>query len=192
MNCMRLIPIVALLFAVTTQAKVTYEVLDVATRSIELTYDVEDGLPGNQVFLFPSGGYIHDDTQGDIEVLSVFDLSTQEELNYEIKRVQANNNPQLRVTYTKPVPKNNKKQLRIRVRLNAPAAEIGEDSAGRTFFAYETSHTFEFIMPENHYLVYSNVPVIVFERESQIVLRNDNTQMRNIVIKTRPLPAVEK
>ena len=29
MNCMRLIPIVALLFAVTTQAKVTYEVLDV-------------------------------------------------------------------------------------------------------------------------------------------------------------------
>ncbi|MDP8244015.1 MAG: hypothetical protein P9L94_08045 [Candidatus Hinthialibacter antarcticus] len=192
MNCMRLIPIIALLFAITAQANVTYEVVDVASRAVELTYDVEDALTGNQVFLFPSGGFIHDDTQGDLEVLSVFDMSTQEELNYEIKRVQVNNNPQLRIMYTKPVPRNSKKQLRIRVRLNAPSAEIGEDNAGRTFFAYETSHTFEFIMPDNHYLVYSNVPVIVFERESQIVLRNDNTKMRNIVIKTRPLPIADK
>lgn len=191
MKTIRLIPLIALLCAFTAQAKVTYEVVDIATRTVELTYDVEDAMTGNQVFLFPSGGFVHDDTQGDFKVLSVFDMSTQEELNYEIKRVQANNNPQLKIIYTKPVPKNNRKQLRIRVRLNVPAAEMGEDNAGRTFFSYETSHTFEFILPENHYLVYSNVPVIVFERESQIVLRNDNTKLRNIVFKTRPLPVAK-
>ncbi len=192
MKCIRMVPVLLLLFAVSAQSKVTYEVNDVASRQVELTYDVEDGLAGNQVFLFPSGGFIHDDTQGDLEVISVFDMNTQEELDYEIKRVKENNNPQLRITYTKPVPKTTTKQLRIRVRLNAPAAEVGEDKMGRVFFAYETSHLFEFIMPDNHYLVYSNVPIIVFERESQIVLRNDNTKLRNIVIKTRPLPTADK
>lgn len=191
MKFIRFIPLIALLCVFTAQAKVTYEVVDVATRAVELTYDVEDAMTGNQVFLFPSGGFVHDDTQGDFQVLSVFDMSTQEELSYEIKRVQSNNNPQLKITYTKPVPKNNSKQLRIRVRLNVPAAEMGEDNAGRTFFAYETSHPFEFVLPENHYLVYSNVPVIVFERESQIVLLNDNTKLRNIVFKTRPLPVAK-
>lgn len=180
-----------LCFALTIQAqaaKVTYRVVDVETRAVELTYDIEDSMTGNQVFLFPSGGFIHDETQGDFEPLSVFDMGTQEELNYEVVRVQENNRPQLRITYRNPVPAGQTKMLRIRVRLNAPAAEIGEDNAGRFFFTYETSHPFEFVMPQGHYLVYSNVPVIVFERESELVLRNDNTKMRSIVFKTRPLP----
>lgn len=169
------------------QATLIYRVVDFEHRTVQLTYEVEDTLINNQVFVFPQVGFEHDDRMGDFQVLSVFDTSTNQELFYRVVRDPDTNNPKLRINYDEPVTPGKRKILRIRVLVNVPAAEMGIEAGRRYFYAYETSHPFEFILPPGEMLVYCNQPMLVFERDDDIVLMNHDTKFRNIVIKTRPI-----
>ena len=59
-------------------ADMRYEVIDLQKRAVRLTYEIEDNKAGNQVFYFPSGGFIHDASMGVLEVESVFDLNSKQ------------------------------------------------------------------------------------------------------------------
>lgn len=176
-----------LLSTMVADSAVRVEVLNFETRTLRVVYEIEDTLLGNQIFLFPTAGFIHDDRMGDFEVESVFDTTTSEELNYSVSRLDETNYPRLRINYREPVREGIRKILRIAVKLNAPASDVGIDEARRHFLSFETSHPFELVVPENHFLVYCNQPVRVFEKEGEIILQNNEQKNRLFVIKTRPM-----
>lgn len=173
--------------SLSAQATVTMKLNDFSSRAVELIYEVEDTLVGNRKFIFPQQGFINDDRMGEMEVISVFDKSTSEELSYRVIRDEQSNLPKISINYEDPVEAGKRKVLRIHVLVHLPASEIGLDKRDRYFFSYETSHPFEFVLPEGHMVVYSNQPILVFEREEDIILFNNETESRTIVIKTLPI-----
>ncbi|MBI1387336.1 MAG: hypothetical protein GC154_02680 [bacterium] len=176
-------------FCITSFADVTMEVIDLTNRRVELTYTVADNLAGNTTFLFPSGGFYCDTLAAPVKVVTVQDMKTRQELQYDVVDAKATNLPQLKIKYPTAVSKGEPKQLLIRVQLTLPVSDIGVDQQNRYYFVYETSHPFEFIIPFNHYVVYTSIPMLVYETESMVTLKNEQKENRKILIKTRPIPA---
>lgn len=176
-----------LLCAGLAQASMRFEVLDLETRAVRIIYEVEDSLAGNRVFLFPQGGMVHDATAGEFKVESVFDVTAKQELNYEITQTATSKLPQVRITYPEPIAKGQKKVLQIAVIVNLPDSQLMLDDQGRHTFIYETSHAFEFIVPEGHYIVYSNQPVYLFEKGPNMILQQLDEKFRKLVVQTRLL-----
>ncbi|RJP20323.1 MAG: hypothetical protein C4527_25190 [Candidatus Omnitrophota bacterium] len=169
----------------TTVADVRLEILDLSTRAVRLTYELEDNQAGNRVFLFPDGGFIHSASRELFQVESVFDKNSKQELEFEVLEAPDKGLPQLRITYPEPIKEGSKKLLSVSVCLNLPDKDLLIDAAGRYVFSYETSHPFEFVVPANHYVVYTNQAMMVFERGPNIVLSQSDKYVKNIVIKTR-------
>ncbi len=169
-------------------ASMRCEPIDLEKRTVRLIYEIEDTMEGNRVFIFPQGGLIHDATRGEIDVESVFDVTAKQELDYEITRTAKTGQPQVKITYAKPLAAGQKRVLQISVIVRLPESQLRFDGQERYTFAYETSHAFEFIVPTGHYVVYSNQPVFLFEKGPNIILQQLDENLRNIVIQIRPLP----
>ncbi|HOJ59209.1 MAG TPA: hypothetical protein PK878_02895 [bacterium] len=167
-------------------ADMRYEVIDLQKRAVRLTYEIEDNKAGNQVFYFPTGGFIHDASMGDIEVESVFDLSLKQEQPYEMTQDKETGAPQIKITYSTPIPPGGKKRLQIAVKVHMPESLLTFDSQGRYQFTYETSHAFEFIIPRNHCVVYTSHPVYIFEKGDKVFLQQMDKTLRKLVFQTRP------
>lgn len=168
-------------------ADMRYEVIDLQKRAVRLTYEIEDSKAGNQVFYFPSGGFIHDASMGVLEVESVFDLNSKQEQAFELTRDKDSGAPQLKITYLKPVAAGGKMKLQIAVKVNMPESLLSFDNQGRYQFTYETSHAFEFIIPKNQFVVYTSHPVFVFEKGDKVFLQQMDKTSRKLVFQTRPI-----
>ncbi|MFB3788118.1 MAG: hypothetical protein ACE15F_17295 [bacterium] len=168
-------------------ADMRYEVIDLQKRAVRLTYEIEDDKAGNQVFYFPTGGFIHDASMGVLEVESVFDLTAKQEQPYEMTRDKETGAPQIKISYSTAIPKGSKKRLQIAVKVNLPESLLSYDSQGRYQFTYETSHAFEFIIPRNHCVVYTSHPVFIFEKGDKVFLQQMDKISRKLVFQTRPL-----
>lgn len=168
-------------------ADMRYEVIDLQKRAVRLTYEIEDDKAGNRVFYFPTGGFIHDASMGVLEVESVFDLNSKQEQSFELTRDQENGAPQLKITYSSPISQGHKKKLQIAVKVNMPMSLLSFDNQGRYQFTYETSHAFEFIIPQNHYVVYTSHPVLIFEKGDRVFLQQLDKTSRKLVFQTRPM-----
>ncbi len=164
-----------------------YEALDLSKSAMRLTYEIEDAQVGNKVFLFPSGGMIHDATKGKFEVESVFDIAAKRELEYVVVYDVKTNDPMVKITYSEPIKQGEKKTLQITVKVNMPESNFTIDNDGRYVFIYETSHAFEFMVPDNHYVVYTNQPVWVFEKSGKLIVQQLDKKPRKIVIQTRAI-----
>jgi hypothetical protein len=164
-----------------------YEAIDLSKSAMRLTYEIEDAQVGNKVFLFPSGGMIHDATKGEFKVESVFDISAKQELEYEIIKDAKTGDPLVKITYSAPIKKGEKKTLQIAVKVNMPESNFTIDKNGRNIFTYETSHAFEFMVPRNHYVIYTNQPVWIFEKSGTLIVQQLDKKPRKIVIQTRAM-----
>ncbi|MBN2326116.1 MAG: hypothetical protein JXR73_03110 [Candidatus Omnitrophica bacterium] len=164
-----------------------YEALDAQLRSVRITYEIDDNKAGNKIFIFPTGGFIHDATAGNFEVESVFDIAAKRELEYVIQRDKETGLPQVKITYADPIPPGKSKTLQIAVKVNMPESMLYCDANGRYCFRYETSHKFEFLIPKDHYLVYTNQPVLLFEKGDVIIVQQLDDKFREIVIQTRSM-----
>jgi hypothetical protein len=168
-------------------ADMRLEILDLATRAARITYDISDNKPGNRIFLFPTGGFIHDAKAGNFQVESVFDIAAKRELPFTIVSDPDTKLPQLKITYDAPIRPGENRKIQIAVKLNMPEDLVQRDENGRFIFKYETSHKFEFITPLNHYVVNSNLPITLFEKGDRIIVQQLDDKPRTIVIQTRPL-----
>lgn len=176
-----------LLFAAGSWANLRIEVVDLAKRAVKITYEFNDTKVGNKVFIFPAGGFIHDATAGDFKVESVFDVAAKRELEYVLVSDPKTKLPQLKITHETPIQKDESRTLQVTVKANLPESMVQRDANGRYIFEYETSHKFEFLLPQNHYVVYSNQPVWLFEKGDQIVVQQLDEKSRTIIIQTRPM-----
>ncbi len=165
-------------------ADVKMEVVDFPTRTVRLTYEIEDTQAGNRMFLFPKGGFIHSASREWFQVESVFDKGQKQELEFEVLEVPDSGLPQLQIQYPEAVKQGGKKELRITVRLNLPESDMTQDTAGRCVYVYETSHPFEFVIPVDQYVVFTNQAMQVFERGVNVVVRQSDSRLKKIVVKT--------
>ncbi|MGC9327083.1 MAG: hypothetical protein ACP5I1_05590 [Candidatus Hinthialibacter sp.] len=164
-----------------------YEALDPQTRLVRLTYEINDNKEGNRIFLFPTQGFIHDATAGNFEVESVFDLAAKRELEYVIQQDKESGLPQVKITYPDPIPPGKSKTLQVAVKVYMPETMLYRDANGRYCFRYETSHKFEFMIPYDHYLVYTNQPVLLFEKGDVTIVQQLDEKKREIVIQIRSM-----
>lgn len=162
------------------------EVLDFQSGKVRMTYEITDSMTGNQQFRFPGEGFIHDETQGDFVVESVFDTTNNYELQYSVQKIGEQKLPQLKINYQEPIPAGGKKNLKIQVVLNLPIDNVYYEN-GRYFLEYETSHEFTYKLSMNHYLVFTNQPVKVYEQAGTIYAEEPSEKLRNIKIATRAM-----
>lgn len=167
----------------------TIEVLDFATGKVRMTYEVDDKMTGNKEFRFPGGGFIHDESEGDFVVESVFDEKNNYELSYSVQKIGDEKQPQLKITYPEALKAGEVKAIRIEVVLHLPNTLLYTDS-GRYFIEYETSHDFEYRVPENHYIVFSNLPVQIYEKGGELFVKQTHDKIRKIKLATRKMDSV--
>lgn len=174
-------------FTVSVWSAVQIQVLDYSQRRVRLVYELDDNLAGNRTFRFPGSGFLHDNSRGPIVVESVYDQQTNQDLEYSVIALPDTGAPQIEIRYDKPVPEGGKKMIRVSMIAVMPPENIGRDTLGRYYFKYETSHKFEFIVPFGQYVVHTNQPVTVFERESRVYLRQEEGGAQEIYIMTRSM-----
>ncbi len=168
-------------------ADMRLEVLDLTQRAVRITYEIQDNKVGNRVFIFPSGGFIHDATAGNFQVESVFDVNAKRELEFTIVKDTHSEYPQIKITYPEPIQTGKSKTIQIAVKVNMPETLLKQDANGRAIFEYETSHKFEFITPPGHYVVFTSQPVWIFEKGENLIVQQLDEKPRKIVIQTRPV-----
>lgn len=179
--------IISFFFLTPVWADMRLEVLDLTQRVVRITYEVQDHKAGNRVFIFPSGGFIHDATAGNFKVESVFDVNAKRELEFTIIKDTQSEYPQIKITYPEPIQTGKSKTLQIAVKVNMPETLLKQDANGRVLFEYETSHKFEFIAPQGHYVVFTSHPVWIFEKGDNLIVQQLDENLRKISIQTRPL-----
>jgi len=179
--------IVMAVFASGAWADLRMEILDLSKRAVRLTYELADSQAGGKNFYFPQGGFIHDATAGEFKVESVWDVSNNMQLDYEIFTDKETNLPVLQIPYKIPIPQGAKKNLRITVKVNLPQKFLSVDAAGRNVIICETSHAFEFVIPKDQYIVASNQPITLKEEDRLVIANQAKEEFRAIVIQTRAM-----
>ncbi len=181
------VSVFVLCFALNGWTDLTMEVLDVEKRAVRLVYEIADDKEGHEGTVFPQGGFIHDATAGQFRVESVVDVSNNLELDYQVLLDKKTDAPFLQIPYKFPIPKDGKKVLRITVKVNLPKRLMGIDKSGKIYYACETSHRFQFVIPKDQYIVYSNHPVTLAENNGQVIVTQTADQYRTIMIQTRAM-----
>jgi len=187
----RLLIIAISMLMVVGFADVTISVPDLDQKIMRVTYTIVDKDAGDTGLVFPNDGY--DFAAGDIKVISVTELNTEQELEYKIVRAPKNESKQaVDITYPNPVPKGG--SFKIQVTVEAPSKYISKDSKGRYVFSYSTSHpNLFFVLPKGHAIVYANYPVLVYEKKGHTVVQvhfgnSYSDKVQKVIFKTRAFP----
>ena len=162
---------------------VSYKIVDIDKRIVQLTYELEDRQAGNQTFIFPQDGYIHDAHFEEFRVVEVFDPTRNEDLRFSVQRVKETEAPQLKIKYKHPVAPNQSQKLKITVHIVLPKKDLFVDDQNRLTVSYETSHPIVFILPAGYYLTETNQPVWVYEKEGTIYVQQRDRKPRILRVK---------
>ena len=101
-------------------------------------------------------------------------------LRQRYSRKMVNNG--LLVEYPNPVPKGG--NYKLDVTIEAETEWISKDSKGKHVFTYKTGHVAFFVLPKGHAVVYSNYPVLVYERRGNTVLQVKESGTKELIFKT--------
>ncbi len=181
--------IVICTFAVSGWADVTFEVLDADKRLVRLTYDLEDRQAGNQTFLFPERGFIHEGDKESFKVESVVNPDRQEHLDFWIEYMPDTGYPRLKIRYNTPIKQGNSQPLRVVVHTILSKEEVYIDALNRLVLSYETSHPIVFVLPKGFMLTETNQPVWLYEKEERKFAAQRDTKLRVNTLRLRPIPA---
>ena len=165
-----------------TEADVTIRIVDLQSKIMRVTYTWIADVAGETYGIFP-GGNGYEFASGPIKVISVIEKNTEQELDYEVVTAPKGGGQSIKVIYPNPVPKGG--NFKIEVTVEAKTNDISRDSKGRYVFTYRTAHVAFFVLPEGHAIVYSNYPVLVYERKGRTVVQVKETGMKKLIFKTR-------
>ncbi len=164
------------LLAGRAEAKVTIEVLDPAEWKYLVTYELKATEAHSTEYLFPSVPGFKSKSKV-LEVLSITEKNTDQEFEYEIIPSKDKDGApiegffQVKAIFINPIPQGGHYILEYKVILyNEEDCFIDKD--GRWRFQYETAHDAFFVLPKGHAVVYSNFPVLIYEKRGRTVLQN--------------------
>lgn len=160
-------------FCVASSAKadVIIEVIEPKEGKFLVTYDLQAKYPDDAYSKTLSGFKSHDKAP---EVVSIVDKNTDEKFGHDIMP-SMNANRFVKGEYDimakyKPIPRGRHYYLEFKVFLYNKGDSF-VDEEGRWVFQYKTSQKNAFfILPKNHAVVYSNLPVLVYEKKGRTVL----------------------
>ena len=161
------------------QDDLTIKVVDVDKKIIQVTYTWTMAYGGTTSAILPDHGC--DFTTYPIKVISVYEKNTDQKLEYSI--VDNVKGQSLDIKYPSPIPIGG--SYTMIVTIEAKTDNITIDSEGRYVFKYETSQNPYFILPKGHFLVYSNYPVIMFERNGTTVCHVKKNGRDVVIFKTK-------
>jgi hypothetical protein len=172
-----------ILFVVMTNhvfADVTIRVTDLPNRIMRVTYLWIYNKAGDTQFT--TGGLNF--AKSPLKIVNVIEKNTEQKLHAEVVAAEKVPNSQaVRITFPNPVPKGG--NYKIEVTVEAETDGIRRDANGRYAFTYETAHTAFFVLPKGHAIVYSNYPVLVYERKGNTVLQVKESGKKKLIFKTR-------
>ena len=164
------------LLAGRAEAKVIIEVLDPAEWKYLVTYELKASKAHSTEHLFPSGLGLKSKSKI-LEVVSITEKNTDQEFEYEIipgkdkDGAPVEGRYKVKAIFINPIPQGGHYILEYRVILyNEEDCFIDKD--GRWLFQYETTHDAFFVLPKGHAVVYSNFPVLIYEKRGRTVLQN--------------------
>lgn len=162
-------------------ADVTVEVTNLSRSMMRVTYVLEETLENAKDTTLPSNGF--DFATGAIKVISVKELNTGQSLKYEI--IKRNNLEAVKIYYPNPLPKGG--NYKVECIVEAESDYIKKTADGLYEFTYTTGHDAYFILPKDHAVVYSNLPIILYDKDGQIVVlvTADEFFPHKIVLKTK-------
>ena len=175
-----LITFLFFLFALTvakSYAAVIIGVTDVEKRIMRVTYLWTDDRAGaTELKVGP-----FDFASTPIKIISAVEKNTGQELNAEI--IQADGKQSILIKYPSPVPGGG--HFKLDVTLEAQTEWISRDSNGRYAFTYKTGQETSFVLPKGHAVVFSNFPVLVYEKEGNTVLHVQELGAKELILGTR-------
>lgn len=187
----RLVFLLVVTSALLTQlafADVTIRVTDLESKTMRVTYTWIADKAGSIKGIYP-GGAGYGFASSPIRVVSVTEKNTEQDLDYQVVPAPQGGGQSVRVIYPNPVPKGG--NFRLQITVEAKTNDISRDSEGRYQFKYETGHIAFFVLPEGHAIVYSNYPVLVYERKGRTVVQVKESGRKDLIFKTRAFPTDE-
>ncbi|BBO86148.1 hypothetical protein DSCO28_67140 [Desulfosarcina ovata subsp. sediminis] len=167
-------------------ADVTIRVTNLPNRIMRVTYLwIYDKAGDTQ---FTTAGLLF--AKSPLKIVNVIEKNTEQELHAEVVSADKQPNAQaVRVTFPNPVPKGG--NYKIEITVEAETDGISRDANGRYSFTYETGHIAFFVLPKGHAVVYSNYPVLVYERKGNTVLQVKESGKKKLIFKTRAFVSEE-
>lgn len=162
-------------------ADVTIEITNLNQKIMRITYVLEETTERADDTTLPSNGF--EFASGSIKVISVMELNTDQKLKYEI--VKINNKQSVKIYYPDPLPKGG--NYKIECIVEAKSGNIKKTADGLYEFTYTTGHDAYFILPGGHSVVYTNLPILLYDKDGRIVVlvKADEFFPHKIVLKTK-------
>ncbi|WP_282016683.1 hypothetical protein [Marinifilum flexuosum] len=160
-------------------ADVTIRIIDATKKIMRVTYTYTDSDAGANTLVFPTDGFPF--ANSPLKVISVIEKNTEQDLEYQV--VERRNGQSVKVYYTSPIP--NGGNYTIEITAEAKTDNISVDSQGRFVFTYETGSKAFFVLPQGHAVVYSNYPVLIYERKGSTVCHVRESGRKKLMFKTR-------
>ncbi|MBM9518740.1 hypothetical protein JWG39_02765 [Desulforhopalus vacuolatus] len=176
------VTLICLIITRSAFADLTIEIIDTEKKVMRVSYSITDNLAGKRFLTYPSDGF--DYATSSLKNISVIEKNTEQELDFVVvKAPKAQNYEALKIEYPNPIPKGGNYKLQISV--EATTNGISIDSKGRHVFKYSTVHPTFFILPKGHAIVYSNFPVLVYEKQGKTVVQVKDSGNKDLLFKTR-------
>ena len=174
--------LVCLLVSSFASADVTIEVTDLEKKIMRVSYSITDNSAGNRSWTWPDNGLTY--ANSPLQNVSVIEKNTEQELDFTVVNAPRSNTHQaLKIEYPNPIPKGG--NYKLEVTAEATTEGITVDAKGRYVFRYSTGHIAFFVLPKGHAIVYSNYPILVYEKKGRTVVQVKDPGTKDLLFKTR-------
>jgi hypothetical protein len=161
-------------------ADVTIQIPDLGNKMMRVTYLFVQTESGSKEMTTAALLF----AKSPMKIIDAIEKNTDQELRSEVVPSKENPNLQaIRVIFPNPIPQGG--NYKVEVTVEARTENISVDSEGRYVFTYSTGHEAFFVLPKGHAVVYSNYPVLVYERKGNTVLQVKEGGTKELIFKTR-------
>jgi len=168
-------------------ADVTLDIIDLHGKITRITNTINYNKEGIESAIFPSKGY--KSFNKSLKVISAFEMNTEQEIDTKIIEYNDKNYKSIELSFPNPIPKGG--NYKIKLSVEGVTKNITQDKDGRYVFKYSTSGEVFFVLPEGHAIVYSNYPVLVYEKKKRTVVQIKGKNNKNIIIKSRAFSNIQ-
>ncbi|HHG74893.1 MAG TPA: hypothetical protein ENK22_07585 [Persephonella sp.] len=177
-----------------TSVATTIEILDLKTNLLRITETFYFSEPDKLKARFCSVSFSM--LEDPVKVVSIIEKNTEQELDYDLIPKAGRNGKywtcdklrslMLNIEFPNPVPHGGYYSVEVVLEGNSTNKYIYIDKKGRYVFKIPARGEIFFILPPNHTIVFSNYPVLIYEKKGRTVLHIENIKKtQTLIFKTR-------
>lgn len=177
-----ILPIMVLFLGIVSSAyaDVTIQIPNLGNKMMRVTYLFVETQSGSKEMTTAALPF----AKSPMKIVDAIEKNTDQELRAEVVPSKENPNLQaIRVIFPNPIPQGG--NYKVELTVEAQTENISVDPEGRYVFTYSTGHEAFFVLPKGHAVVYSNYPVLVYERKGNTVLQVKEGGTKELIFKTR-------